>query len=53
MPVYLCDRNAMRWIYGELNLDWVVICDYRKGRVQCHGCKFGVELNSSPTDSDE
>lgn len=44
MPLYKCEVNAMRWIHGELSLDWVVVCDYRKGRLQCHGCKYGKEV---------
>lgn len=41
---YKCEINAVRWVQNEGKLDWVVICDYRQGRLQCHGCKYGVEL---------
>ncbi len=42
---YKCEINAVRWVQNEGKLDWVVICDYRQGRLQCHGCKYGLELN--------
>ena len=44
MILYKCEINAMRWMHGDLKLDWIVICEYRKGRLQCHGCKYGMEL---------
>ena len=44
LPMYKCEINAMRWMEGEKKMSWVVICDTREGRLQCHGCKHGIEI---------